>query len=61
MRITFLLLAALALSGCASLDGKLSNRVACTVAKDRAFVVSEYGPVGISAVIDPKDAAVICK
>lgn len=51
------------LSGCATfgLDGKLDNRVVCTVAKDKAFVVSEYGPVGISSTIADQDRAVICK
>lgn len=53
--------AAGATSGCASLDGKLENRVVCTVAKDRAFVVSEFGPVGISSKVAEADRAVICR
>lgn len=53
--------AAGATSGCASLDGKLENRVSCTVARDKAHVISEWGPVGLATVISPKDAAVICK
>ena len=63
MKPIALILATLALSGCAtlSLDGKLENRVACTVAKDKAFTVSEYGPVGITGKIADRDAAVICK
>jgi hypothetical protein len=57
-----LLLAASGVTGCATLDGvALENRVACTVAKDRAFVVSQYGPVGISSRIAEADRAVICK
>jgi hypothetical protein len=62
MKRTLIILATLALAGCASLDGlTLDNRVTCTAARDKAFVVSEWGPVGISSVISPKDAEVICK
>jgi hypothetical protein len=63
MKRTIIALAVLALlSGCGSLDGVvLANRVACTVAKDAAFVVSLWGPVGISATIADQDRAVICK
>lgn len=58
-----LLLAASGVTGCATLglDGKIDNRVTCTVAKDKAFVVSEWGPVGISSTIADADRAVICK
>ena len=53
----------LALTGCSGMipQGTLANRVSCSVAKDEAYVVSKYGPVGISSTIDPKDTAVICK
>ena len=61
MRKIALILLALTLTGCATLEGKIDNRVACTVGKDRAYVVSEYGPIGISSVISQKDAAVICR
>lgn len=47
------------LAGC-SVTGQLENRVACTVARDGARYVSEYGPLGIASKIDAKDAAVIC-
>jgi hypothetical protein len=50
------------LSGClATFDGKLENRLACTVAGDKLMVISEYGPIGISATISEKDRAVICR
>jgi hypothetical protein len=50
------------LSGClASLDGAMENRLACTVAGDSLFMISEYGPVGISAKISEKDRAVVCR
>jgi hypothetical protein len=55
------ILVLLALAGCAGLDGKLENRVACTAAKDKAFFVSEYGPVGVAATIADADRAVICR
>jgi hypothetical protein len=50
------------LSGClATFDGKLENRIVCTVAGDALYALSEYGPVGISARISEKDRAVVCK
>lgn len=52
---------AILLSGCATLEGKIDNRVACTVARDKAVVISEWGPIGIASMISDKDAAVICK
>ena len=60
MRLAILFLA-LTLAGCATLEGKLDNRVVCTAAKDKAYVVSEWGPVGISAHVHDADRAVICK
>lgn len=61
-RIAMIALAA-ALSGCATFDGlTFENRIACSVARDKAFVVSEWGGrVGISSVIAEADRAVICK
>jgi hypothetical protein len=60
--LTALMSVAVLTSGClATLDGKFENRVSCTVAKDKAFVVSEYGPVGIASKIADKDKDVICK
>lgn len=62
MKRTLIALAALALSGCATFDGiTLDNRVACTAAKDKAFVVSEWGPLGITGKLHDADRAVICK
>jgi len=58
-----LILATLTLTGCGSTDslkGKFQNRVGCSVAGDKAFVISEYGPVGIASTIADADAAVIC-
>lgn len=66
MKRSLILLAVLAAagaaSGCATFDGKLlENRVACTVAKDEAHVISKYGPVGVASKIADADRAVICK
>ena len=50
------------LSGClATFDGKLENRIVCTVSGDKLYALSEYGPVGISARISDLDRAVVCK
>ncbi|MCM2250852.1 MAG: hypothetical protein NDJ19_00695 [Ramlibacter sp.] len=58
------LLAAVALlAGCAGLTPgapPLENRVVCTVARDRAYTVSLWGPAGLTAQIAAADAAVIC-
>lgn len=39
----------------------LSNRIACTVARDQAFTVSQYGPLGLTSKIDPADGSIVCK
>jgi hypothetical protein len=49
------------IGGCASTDKFLENRVVCTISKDEAFVVSRWGPVGISSEIARADQEVICK
>jgi hypothetical protein len=50
------------LGGCSSIPTEtFTNRLACTVAKDKAFHVSMYGPIGISSKIDAKDAKVVCQ
>lgn len=48
------------LAGCAS-PKWLDNRVACTVAKDEAHVLSKWGPVSIGSQVAAPDAAVLCK
>jgi hypothetical protein len=62
MKRTMIIFAAFILAGCATFDGlTLDNRVACTAARDKAFSVSQWGPVGITAQIADADAKVICK
>ena len=56
----YLLVPLLALSGCSSLQVNLDNRIACAVAHDKAFVVSQYGGVGIASTIASADSAVVC-
>lgn len=58
--VVFTLFLSLFLSGCSTLDKALSNRLTCTVAGDQSFVVSQYGPFGLSAKIDPADGAIVC-
>ena len=52
---------ALAASGCASLEGKLDNRVVCTLAGDKAYALSEYGPISVGSRVADEDRQVICK
>lgn len=52
-------------SGCSTIEGAtgltFDNRVACTVAGDKAVVVSEYGGrIGISTTISDIDRPFIC-
>jgi hypothetical protein len=63
MKTSLIILSAFLLAGCGSLslEGKLDNRVVCTVAKDKLYALSEYGPVSIGARISDKDRDVICK
>lgn len=53
---------AMLLSGCASLEGQLENRLACTAAKDSMFVVSMYGKwVGLATVVADRDRPMDCR
>lgn len=57
----FILVLVLALSGCANFRAEyLGNRVTCTVAKDKAYVTSLWGIIGISSEIVAKDSKTIC-
>ncbi len=52
----------LGLSGCAGFDqSRFENRLTCTVAKDRAFVASLYGPVGITSELSKLDVPYVCQ
>lgn len=64
MKAPLIILAALSapmLSGClATFDGQIDNNLACTVAKDKLFMVSEWGPIGISSKIRKADTEAVC-
>lgn len=60
-KLMSLMLLGMLVSGCAFDSKLLENRVSCTVAKDKAFVISQYGPVGIASTIAEQDKNVICK
>lgn len=55
-----LAMASAMLSGCGSTK-MLENRIACTVDKSEAHVVSKWGPLGIASEIAKADATVVCK
>jgi hypothetical protein len=59
MKRSLLITLALALAGCNAT--MLTNRVSCTVAKDKALYTSMYGVVGVSSEVDDRDAKEICK
>jgi hypothetical protein len=52
---------ALLLSGCAALGVLPDNRLVCTVAKDKSYVVSDYGVLGITRTISGQDTQVVCQ
>jgi hypothetical protein len=55
-----LLAAAASSAGCASMEGQRDNRLACSVAGDKLYAVSEYGPIGISSRISDQDRQAVC-
>lgn len=60
MKRSLILLATLTLAGCVtipSLEGQMQNRVTTTLACDRGFFASLYGPIGITSEIDQRDLA----
>ena len=61
MKYLILLVICLGVSGCANFRTEYSgNRITCTVAKDKAYVTSLWGIIGISSEIVTKDSKVIC-
>ncbi len=58
MKALFILPLLALLSGClATLDGKMENRITTSLACDRAFFASLYGPFGLTSEVDKKDLA----
>ena len=61
MKYLILLAICLGVSGCANFRTEyLGNRITCTVAKDKAYVTSLWGIIGISSELVSKDSKVIC-
>lgn len=58
LRILAIAMFCVLLTGCGSLD--LQNRVGCSLDRTQGIFVSWYGPVGVAAKIDSKDAAAMC-
>jgi hypothetical protein len=54
---------ALLLAGCGTFDGlTFENRIACTAAGDKLFVVSQWGGrIGVSSEIAEADRKEVCK
>ena len=55
-----LLACLLALSGCGTLDGKLDNRMSCTLARDAALYSSMYGRIGFTSYVNDEDGKAAC-
>ena len=55
-----LLAVALLLSGCAGIAAKFENVPVCALINDRAFIVSMYGPFGLSSEITERYVAGMC-
>lgn len=61
MKYLILLVICLGVSGCANFRTEyLGNRITCTVAKDKAYVTSLWGFIGISSEIVQEDSDIIC-
>lgn len=59
--IIIVVLTLLLMAGCAQTGFTMKNRIVCTVGRDKAFVVSEYGGwVGVSTAIAEDDLPYIC-
>lgn len=51
-----IIIAAILLSGCSTLEKQFANRIVFAADGKSAFVASMYGPLGIASKIDPDDA-----
>lgn len=60
MKKSLIAILAAALAGCSSVSPNFENRLACTVAGDKLFVVSQYGVIGISSVVADADRRAVC-
>lgn len=53
-------LALVLLAGCGTSPKLLENRVACTLDRTEAHVLSKWGPVSVGTQVAQADAAVLC-
>lgn len=60
MKTTIIFALLVLLSGCGTDPKWMENRVACTVDKSEAFVISKWGPLAIGSPLAKADAATIC-
>jgi len=60
MKLIIALVLLSVLCGCAGAPAQLENRLVCTRKGDKVFVVSQYGPFGITTTISAEDAATLC-
>ena len=59
-KMWLLALAALTVSGCATIKDSFSNRIVCTVAQDKSFIASMWGLFGFVTPVDSKDGKIVC-
>jgi hypothetical protein len=60
MKNLLLVITAFSLSGCAAIAAKFENVPVCALGHDRAFVVSMYGPFGLSSEITQRYIGAMC-
>lgn len=59
-KIWCLVILVMAGTGCASIKDSLTNRIVCTVAKDKSFIASMWGFFGIVTPVDDRDSVTFC-
>ncbi len=59
LRVGVMLVSAALLSGCATLEAGLTNRLTTSAAMDECRVDSRWGPVGVSTKLDVRDCEVV--
>lgn len=57
---TVVFLAVVLLAGCGSNPKLMENRVACTLDRSEAHILSKWGPVSVGTQVSQADTAVLC-
>lgn len=60
MKSLFIIAIVSLLCACASNPLQIENRIACTVAKDKAYIIGTNGLLGGSLAVNKDDAAILC-